>query len=136
MVNDESYEVPEGLYYSKDFIWVKNEADKVRIGLTDFAQKRLREIVYADLPNLGDEVKQGESCGSVESVKAVTDIVAPVSGTITEVNNEVLSNPEILNDKPYTSGWLLVINPSNLQEELSSLMDFEKSVEWHKAQST
>ncbi len=135
MVNVESYEVPEGLYYTTEFIWAKTEGDKVRIGLTDYAQRRLKEIVYAELPNVGTEVKQGESCGTVESVKAVSDVVAPVSGTITEVNEEVLSKPELLNDDPYNTGWILILKPTNLQTELPSLMDFEKAVEWHKTQT-
>jgi glycine cleavage system H protein len=136
MVNVEGYEVPEGLYYSTDFVWLKIEDDKVRIGLTDFAQKRLKEIVYAELPSSGTIVKQGEPCGTVESVKAVTDVVAPISGTINEVNQEVLSKPELLNDDPYKEGWLLVFSPTNIQAELPNLMDFDKAIEWHKAQVT
>ena len=73
MVKVESFEVPEGLYFSKDFEWIKIEGDKVRMGITDYAQKSLREIVYAELPCVGTEVKQGEPYGTVESVKAVSD---------------------------------------------------------------
>jgi len=135
MVKVEAYEVPEGLYFSKDFEWVKIEGDKVRIGITDYAQKSLREIVYAELPSAGSEVKQNEPYGTLESVKAVSDLVAPVSGTIEEVNDEVQSKPETLNEDPYEKGWLLVVKPSNLQAELANLMDFNKAVEWHKAQA-
>lgn len=134
MVKVESYEVPEGLYFSKDFEWIKVEGDKIRMGITDYAQKSLREIVYAELPSVGSEVKQGEPYGTLESVKAVSDLVAAVSGTIQEVNDEVQSKPETLNEDPYTKGWLIVITPSNLQDELANLMDFEKAVEWHKVQ--
>jgi glycine cleavage system H protein len=134
MVKVESYEVPEGLYFSKDFEWVKVEGDKIRMGITDYAQKSLREIVYAELPSVGTEVKQGEPYGTLESVKAVSDLVAAVSGTILEVNDEVQSKPETLNEDPYTKGWLLVVKPSNMQAELVNLMDFDKSVEWHRAQ--
>jgi len=77
-------------------------------------------------------VKQAEPYGTVESVKAVSDLIAPVSGTIEEVNEEIQSNPEILNEDPYKKGWLLVIKPSNLQAELANTMDFNKAVEWHK----
>jgi glycine cleavage system H protein len=135
MVKVESYEVPEGLYFSKDFEWVKIEGDKILMGITDYAQKSLREIVYAELPSVGTEVKQGEPYGTLESVKAVTDLVSALSGTIQEVNDEVQSKPETLNEDPYTKGWLLVVKPSNLQAELANLMDFEKAVEWHKAQA-
>ena len=135
MVKVESYEVPEGLYFSKDFEWVKIEGDIVRMGITDYAQKSLREIVYAELPSVGSEVKQGEPYGTLESVKAVSDLVAPVSGTIQEVNDEVQSKPETLNEDPFGKGWLIVVKAANLQAELANLMDFDKAVEWHKAQA-
>ncbi len=135
MVKVEAYEVPEGLYYSKDFEWVKIEGDKVRVGITDYAQKSLREIVYTELPGIGTEVKQNEPFGTLESVKAVSDLISAVSGTIEEVNEEVQSKPEILNEDPYGKGWLLVVKPSNLQADLANLLDFDKAVEWHKAQA-
>jgi glycine cleavage system H protein len=135
MVKVDGYEVPEGLYYSKDFAWVKIEGDKVRMGITDYAQKSLREIVYAELPEAGTQVKQSEPYGTVESVKAVSDLVAALSGTIEEVNEEVKSKPETLNEDPYGKGWLLVVKPATLQTELANLMDFNSSVAWHKAQA-
>ena len=135
MVKVDNYEVPEGLYYSNDFEWIKIEGDKVRMGITDYAQKQLREIVYAELPEAGTEVKQNEPYGTVESVKAVSDLVAAVSGTVEEVNAEARSKPEILNEDPYVKGWLILVKPSNLQAELANLMDFDKAVEWHKNQA-
>ncbi|MCW4010926.1 MAG: glycine cleavage system protein GcvH [Candidatus Bathyarchaeota archaeon] len=135
MVKVGAYEVPEGLYYSKDFEWIKVEGDKIRMGVTDYAQKSLREIVYAELPSAGGEVKQGEPYGTVESVKAVSDLIAAVSGTIEEVNEEVQSKPELLNEDPYDKGWLLVVKPADLQAELANLMDFDAAVEWHKNQA-
>jgi glycine cleavage system H protein len=135
MVKVDQYEVPEGLYYSKDFEWIKIEGDKVRMGITDYAQKSLREIVYAELPSAGTDVTQGEPYGTLESVKAVSDLVSAVSGTIEEVNEEVSSKPETLNEDPYGKGWLAVVKPSNLQADLANLMDFAKSVEWHKSQA-
>ena len=135
MVKVDNYEVPEDLYYSNDFEWIKIEGDKVRMGITDYAQKQLREIVYTELPEAGTEVKQNEPYGTLESVKAVSDLVAAVSGTIEEVNAEVQSKPETLNEDPYGKGWLIVVKPVNLQAELANLMDFEKAVEWHKNQA-
>jgi glycine cleavage system H protein len=135
MVKVGAYEVPEGLYYSKDFEWIKIEGDKIRMGITDYAQKTLREIVYAELPSAGGDVKQGEPYGTVESVKAVSDLIAAVTGTIEEVNDEVQSKPELLNEDPFGKGWLLVVKPANLQAELANLMDFNAAVEWHKNQS-
>ncbi len=132
MVKVDGYEVPEGLYYSKDWEWIKIEGKKVRCGITDYAQKQLREVVYVELPSKGDTIKQKDPYGTVESVKAVSDLVAPLSGKIEEVNEEVSNKPETLNEDPYNKGWLLVITPSNLNAELKNLMDFKKSVEWHK----
>ena len=135
MVKVEGYVVPEGLYYSKDFAWIKIEGDKVRMGITDYAQKSLREIVYAELPAAGSAVKQGEPYGTLESVKAVSDLIVGLSGTIEEVKTEVQSKPETLNEDPYIKGWLLVVKPANLQAELLNLMDFNAAVDWHKAQA-
>jgi glycine cleavage system H protein len=135
MVKVDGYEVPEGLYYSKNFAWIKIEGDKVRMGVTDYAQKSLREIVYAELPATGTILKQGEPYGTVESVKAVSDLVAAISGMIEEVNEEVKSKPETLNEDPYEKGWLVIMKPTNLQAELANLMDFNAAVEWHKAQA-
>jgi glycine cleavage system H protein len=134
MVKVDNYEVPEGLYYSNDFEWIKIEGDSVRMGITDYAQKQLREIVYAELPDVGTEVEQNEPYGTLESVKAVSDLVAAISGTVEEVNSEVQSKPEILNEDPYVQGWLVIVKPSNLQEELANLMPFDKAVQWHKKQ--
>jgi len=132
LVKVDDFEVVEGLYYSKEFEWARVEDGKVRIGITEYAQKQLREIVFAELPSVGDEIKQNDPYGAVESVKAVSDLVAPLSGTIEKVNEEVMDKPELLNEDPYEKGWLLVISPSNLNAELKELMDFDKAVEWHK----
>ncbi len=133
MVKVDSYEIPEGLHYSKDWFWVKIEGGKAKMGMTDYAQKQLREIVFVELPAAGGTVKANEPFGSVESVKAVSDLISPLSGTIDQVNDEVTSKPETLNEDPYNKGWLLVITPSNLDAELAALMDFNASVEWHKS---
>lgn len=132
MVKVDNYEIPEGLYYSKEYAWVKIEGKKARCGITDYAQKQLREIVYVELPSAGGAVKQNDPYGTVESVKAVSDLVAPLSGKIEEVNGQVGGKPETVNEDPYNKGWLIVITPSNLDAELKNLMDFKKSVEWHK----
>ena len=132
MVKVDDFEVVEGLYYSKDFEWAHVEDGKVRIGVTEYAQKQLREIVFAELPSAGDEIKKNDPYGTVESVKAVSDLVAPLSGKIDKVNDEVVDQPELINEDPYNKGWLVVISPTNLQAELKQLMDFKKAVEWHK----
>ena len=133
MVKVDGNEVPEGLYYSKDWFWVKIEGGKTRMGLTDYSQKQLREIVFVELPSAGGTVKANEPFGSVESVKAVSDLISPLSGTIDQPNQDVTAKPELLNEDPFGKGWILVITPSNLDAELAALMDFNKSVEWHKS---
>jgi glycine cleavage system H protein len=131
-VNDS--DIIEGIYYSEDWAWIKLEDNKVRIGITDYAQKQLNEIVYAELPNIGDKIIKGESFGVVESVKSVSDLVSPLSGEVIEVNNRIIDSPEILNEDPYNNGWIVIISPSNLKEELKTLMDFKKALEWYKVQ--
>jgi len=133
MVKVDGYEIPEGLYYSKDWFWVKMEGGKAKMGITDYAQKQLREIVFVELPAAGGTLKANEPFGSVESVKAVSDLISPLSGTIDQVNQDVTSKPETLNEDPFGKGWLLIITPSNLDAELAALMDFNKSIEWHKS---
>jgi glycine cleavage system H protein len=124
--------MPESLHYHKEFGWARIEDGKARIGITDYAQKQLREIVFVELPSVGDTITQDEPFGTVESVKAVSDLVAPLSGTIEDVNEEVQNKPEVLNEDPYKEGWLITISPSNADEELKALMDFDKAVKWHK----
>lgn len=134
MVKINDVEVPEGLHYTKEYEWVKLEGNKARIGITDYAQKQLREIVYVELPSEGDALTKNEPYGTVESVKAVSDLIAPISGTIEQVNTEVQSRPELLNEDPYKQGWLLIIDPSNM-DELKTIMDHAKAIEWHKSLS-
>jgi glycine cleavage system H protein len=132
LVKVNNYEVPEGLYYHKEYGWTRIENGKARIGITDYAQKQLREIVFVELPSVGDTLKQNDPFGTVESVKAVSDLVAPISGKIEQINEELSDKPELLNEDPYNKGWILVISSTNLDAELKQLMDFNKAVEWHK----
>jgi len=132
MVKVNDYEIVEGLHYSKEYFWVHVEDGKARLGITDYAQKQLREIVFIELPSPGETLTQNQPFGTVESVKAVSDLIAPLSGTIEQVNDEVRNRPELLNEDPYGQGWLLIISPTKLDKELKGLMDFEKAVEWHK----
>ena len=132
MVKVEDYEVPENLYYHKEYLWAKVENGKVKIGVSDFAQKQLRDIVFVELPSVGDTITQNEPFGTLESVKAVSDLVAPVSGTIEAVNEELESKPELLNEDPYDEGWLLIVAPTNLEADVKEIMNFEAAVEWHK----
>lgn len=123
-VND--YEVPEGLYYTKEHTWVKVEDGKCRVGVTDYAQKALNDVVFVELPKTGSKVEHMKPAGTLESVKAVSDFFSPVSGEVIEVNNSLPDKPELLNEKPYGDGWFAVVKPSNLDQELSALMDAQK----------
>jgi len=133
MIND--VEVREGLYYNKEHSWLKIEDGKVKIGISDHAQKQLKEIVVVDLLDSGDDVSQGDSFGEVESVKTVSDLISPISGTITEVNSELEDSPELVNESPYDEGWMIVVEPSDLDAELAGLMSFDDAVEFYEEEA-
>jgi glycine cleavage system H protein len=118
----EGKEIPGELKYTKDHEWVRVEGDKCRIGITDYAQNSLHEVVYADLPKVGRVLGKGESFGTVESVKAVSEVYSPMSGEVLETNQKLVDAPELVNQQPYGEGWLILMKPSKLGEELSSLM--------------
>ncbi|MDF2909687.1 MAG: gcvH [Sporolactobacillus laevolacticus] len=100
--------VPKDLLYSKDHEWVKKEADgKVRIGITEFAQKELGDIVFVELPEIGAELSAGDSFGSVESVKTVSELYAPVTGVVAEINEDLEDSPEFVNESPYDKAWMI-----------------------------
>lgn len=124
-------QIPEDLRYSKDHEWIRVEDGKVRIGITDYAQDALGDVVFVDLPEVGTTVAAASSISEVESTKSVSDIYAPVSGTITEVNADLSDAPERLNEDPYGEGWICVIeltDPSQL-ESLLSAADYRGLVE-------
>lgn len=131
-VND--YEVPEGLHYTKEHEWVKVEGDVCRIGVTDYAQKSLHEIVFVDLPKVGTKVNQSQTLGSVESVKAVADVFAPISGEVRETNVKLADAPEFVNQQPYGDGWIVVIKSINLEAELKVLLDARAYADFLKTQ--
>ena len=131
MVKVDDFEVPENLFYHKEYLWVNVESGKVKIGMIDFAQKQLHDIVYVELPSVGDTITQNEPFGTLESVKAVSDLIAPLNGTIEAVNEELESKPELLNEDPYGEGWILTVVPSNLDEDLKAILNFDAAVEWH-----
>jgi len=123
----EEYVVPDGLYYTEEHEWAKVQEDgTVLVGITDYAQKALHEVVYVELPEVGSEAEHMGIIGAVESVKAVSDMNSPVSGEIVEVNEELLDSPELINEDPYGKGWIAKIEPSDLQGDLLNLMEPEK----------
>jgi glycine cleavage system H protein len=118
----EGKEIPGELKYTKNHEWVRVDGDNCRIGITDYAQNSLHEVVYTDLPKVGKVLGKGESFGTVESVKAVSEVYSPVSGEVLETNQKLIDAPELVNQQPYGEGWLILLKPSKLGEELSSLM--------------
>jgi glycine cleavage system H protein len=104
---------------------VKIENEKCRVGITDYAQKSLHEVVYVDLPNVSKVLTQNAVFGTVESVKAVSELYSPVSGEVVERNDELLNSPELVNQQPYSTGWIVVVKPSRLQDELKELLNAE-----------
>lgn len=108
--------------YTKEHEWIRQDGESFVVGITDYAQKELGDVVFVDLPKIGVEIKQGSSFASVESVKAVSDVYAPVDGTVDGVNDKLSSAPELLNSAPFGDGWLLKIRMKS-PDQLSSLMD-------------
>jgi glycine cleavage system H protein len=121
--------IPDNLLYTKEHEWVLIEGNKGKVGITDFAQSQLGDITYVEVPPEGKEVKQSEALAEVESVKAASDIYAPMSGKITQVNNNLDSAPESLNKSPYGDGWIAVIEIKD-ESEKSNLMDSKKYKEY------
>ncbi|MFC4404863.1 glycine cleavage system protein GcvH [Gracilibacillus xinjiangensis] len=122
--------LPKELLYSEEHEWVKKEDGKVRVGITDHAQSELGDIVFIELPEVGDTVEADEPFGSAESVKTVSELYAPVSGKVVEVNEELEDSPELVNESPYENAWMIVIEPSDEAEldDLMSAEDYEKMI--------
>ena len=116
-------EIPENLSYTEDHEWVgQNDGGGVKVGITDYAQDSLSDVVFVELPNVGDEYQKGDVMAVAESVKAASDIYAPISGKILAINEKLEESPELVNESPYGSGWMVLMGPS---EDMSSLIDSE-----------
>jgi glycine cleavage system H protein len=125
-----AFHIPEDYYYTKDHEWAQVDENIVTVGITEFAQNALGEIVYVELPEEGQKVTQSESFGVIESVKAVSDLYAPVSGTVIEINSSLTEDPTSLNDDPVNNGWLIRIE-MDTEKELATLMrapDYKKLI--------
>jgi glycine cleavage system H protein len=115
-------EIPEDLRYTREHEWARKKGDRVVVGITDFAQDQLGDVVYVELPDVGDAVKKGESFGVVESTKAVSELFAPISGKVVEVNSPLADAPETVNEDAYGEGWMIAVEPAD-PKELEALMD-------------
>jgi glycine cleavage system H protein len=123
--------IPDELYYTESHEWVRVNGDEAVVGITDFAQHELGDIVYVELPEAGKKVSAGEPCGSIEAVKAVEDINSPVSGKVESRNTDLEDSPDLINKSPYDEGWLIKVKLSNPDEleNLLSAAEYKKIVE-------
>lgn len=123
--------IPEELYYTESHEWIRVDGDEAIIGITDFAQHELGDIVYIELPDVGKKVSAGEPCGSIEAVKAVEDINSPVSGKVESRNGDLEDSPDLINKSPYDEGWLIKVKLTNMDEleNLLSATEYKKIVE-------
>ena len=116
--------IPKGLRYTQEHEWVKIEGNKVRVGITDFAQNELGDIVFVELPEVGDTVTLNEPFGSVESVKTVSELYSPISGKVVEINEALSDSPEFVNESPYENAWMIVVELSD-EAEVEALLTAE-----------
>ena len=117
--------IPEDLQYTKDHEWVRHEGDTVRVGVTDYAQDALGDIVFVTLPDTGTQVTAGETCGEIESTKSVSELYAPVTGTVVERNDALDAAPELVNSDPYGDGWMLAIRRDTADDSSDGAGDTE-----------
>jgi glycine cleavage system H protein len=122
MADIKGYNMPDELYYHKEHSWARVNGTKVTVGMDDFFRKEAGDVVYIDLEDEGTEVSQGDVCGKIQSRKWIGSVYAPVSGEVVEVNEEVQDDTSLINTDPYGKGWILVIEASNLEEELGHLI--------------
>jgi glycine cleavage system H protein len=119
----QGYHIPDDLLYTKEHEWAKEEGLVVRVGITDYAAKTLNDVVYVTSPKANEKVEHLKSMGTVESIKAVSEIYSPLSGTVVRVNGQLDSHPELVNKSPYGEGWLIEVRPTNFASEKKSLLD-------------
>ena len=125
--------LPDDLRYAENHEWARSEGGNIRVGIDDYAQDQLGDIVYVDLPQVGDTFSKGEEFGSVESVKAVSELYLPVGGEVIEINAKLEDSPELVNGSPYDDGWMVLVKPDN-PAELDALMDKDAYLEMLKGQ--
>ena len=129
MAEIKGYNMPDDLYYHQEDSWARVDGDKVTIGMTDFFQKEAGDVVFVDLPDEEDDVAQGEVCGKIQSRKWIGKLVAPVSGEIVEINEDLEDDTSLINSDPYGEGWILKIEASDAADQLGKLLDAEAYAE-------
>jgi glycine cleavage system H protein len=134
MAEIKGYHMPDELYYHPEHSWARVEGTKVTVGMTDFFQKEAGDIVFVDLPEEEEEVEQGEVCGKIQSRKWIGKLVSPVSGEITEINEDLEDDTSLINTDPYGKGWILVIEAEDLESELGNLIHGDAVVNFIEAE--
>ncbi len=126
-------DLPENIKYTEDHEWAKLDGDIITIGITDFAQSELGDIIFVEFPDLNIDVEPRDSIGTLEAVKTVADIYSPLKGKIIEINDQLEDNPEYINENPYDSGWIIKLKIDNIDEykSLLSNKEYEKLIKWH-----
>ena len=122
MADIKGYDMPDELYYHEEHSWARVDGTKVTVGMTDFFQKEAGDVVFIDLPEEEDDVEQGEICGKIQSRKWIGKLIAPVSGEIVEINEDLEDDTSMINTDPYNKGWILVIEANDLDSELENLI--------------
>jgi len=124
------YSIPADLLYTKEHEWARIEGSAARVGITEYAAKTLNDVVYLSLPPVGQGLKQYGSFGTIESIKAVSELYSPLSGTVRSLNSELQTRPELVNQSPYGDGWIVEIDASNLEEERTRLLSSDQYAEF------
>ena len=130
MSSPSPYQVPDDLFYTKEHEWARVAAGTAKVGITDYAAKTLNDIVYLTLPSAGQELKQLTSFGTVESIKAVSELYSPLSGTVVLTNQELVNHPELINKSPYEAGWIIELRPAQLDAETKTLLSSKQYQEF------
>jgi glycine cleavage system H protein len=125
-----SYSIPADLLYTKEHEWARLEGSAARVGITEYAAKTLNDVVYLSLPPVGQGLKQYASFGTIESIKAVSELYSPLSGTVRSLNSELQTRPELVNQSPYGDGWIVEIDASNLADEKTKLLSPDQYAEF------
>jgi glycine cleavage system H protein len=126
----QGYQIPNELLYTKEHEWAKQEGQVIRVGITDYAAKTLNDVVYVTPPKVNDSVAQSKTMGTVESIKAVSEIYSPISGTVTRVNTQLDVHPELVNKSPYEEGWLVEVRATDFASEKKSLLGAKAYAEY------
>jgi glycine cleavage system H protein len=134
MAKIDKYEMPDGLYYTIDHAWVKEEGNRIRIGVTDFMQRMAGEITFIRVPRAGKDMEEGKTLCTLQSGKWAGKILVPMQSLVVDVNKDLAANPQMLNTDPYNRGWIAVLEPADFSGGLAKLLKGDQAAEWLKSE--